>query len=175
MHLFSYFHTKVHHLGDQRLPRTNGATHHGGDWLEENHLSSDIISVNLSINPFDFSLAGREESDTDDQLLGDTDLDGPPPEMERLGVRWDPSDSCSLQSRLEAGHDSLQQVSHDSFFDDRKKETVGKNVERKWEEKKKKKKKKVVFRWTRCRKIEVLISINLPSLNNQLDLRFFCS
>lgn len=27
----------------------------------------------------------------------------------------------------------------------------------------------MVFRWTRCRKIEVLISINLPSLNNQLD------
>ncbi|PBC34895.1 Neuronal acetylcholine receptor subunit alpha-10 [Apis cerana cerana] len=59
-------------------------------------------------------LPGREESDTDDQLLGDTDLDGPSPEMERLGVRGDPSDSCSLQSRLEAGHDSLQQVSDDS-------------------------------------------------------------
>lgn len=68
----------------------------------------------FSINLGDFSFAGREESDTDDQLLGDTDLDGPSPEMERLGVRGDPSDSCSLQSRLEAGHDSVQQVSDDS-------------------------------------------------------------
>lgn len=67
------------------------------------------------INVGDFSFAGREESDTDDELLGDTDLDGPSPEMERLGVRGDPSDSCSLQSRLEAGHDPLQQVSDDCF------------------------------------------------------------
>lgn len=78
----------------------------------------------------DFSFAGREESDTDDQLLGDTDLDGPSPEMERLGVRGDPSDSCSLQSRLEAGHDSLQQVSDDSFDKRKKKKIVGKLARR---------------------------------------------
>lgn len=119
-------------LGEQRSPRTNGD-------LSRAIASRRIIfrpilfRSDVRINPFDFSLAGREESDTDDQLLGDTDLDGPSPEMERLGVRWDPSDPCSLQSRLEAGHDSLQQVSHDSFFDDRKKKKWlgNENVEKK--------------------------------------------
>lgn len=74
-----------------------------------------LLRDSRRINVGDFSFAGREESDTDDELLGDTDLDGPSPEMERLGVRGDPSDSCSLQSRLEAGHDPLQQVSDDCF------------------------------------------------------------
>lgn len=59
------------------------------------------------------SIAGREEPDTHDELLGDTGLDGPPFEMERFGIRWNSSDSCTVQSRLETGHDSLQQVSYD--------------------------------------------------------------
>lgn len=56
-------------------------------------------------------VTGREEPDTDDQLLVDTNLDGPSPEMERLGIRWNSSDPRSLQPCLETGHDSVQQVS----------------------------------------------------------------
>lgn len=131
-------------LGDQRSPRTNGDLSRAID-SRRIIFRPILFRSDVRINPFDFSLAGREESDTDDQLLGDTDLDGPSPEMERLGVRWDPSDPCSLQSRLEAGHDSLQQVSHDSFFDDRKKKKWLGNVERKRGEEKKKRKKVVRY------------------------------
>lgn len=59
-----------------------------------------------------FLIAGREEPDTDDELLGHAGLDRPSPEMERLGIRRHPSDPSPLQSRLEARHDSVQQVSH---------------------------------------------------------------
>ena len=54
-------------------------------------------------------VTGREEPDTDDQLLVDANLDGPSPEMERLGIRWNSSDPRSLQPCLETGHDSIQQ------------------------------------------------------------------
>lgn len=124
--------------------------------------SSDIFFSALargffSINLGDFSFAGREESDTDDQLLGDTDLDGPSPEMERLGVRGDPSDSCSLQSRLEAGYDSLQQVSDDSV-DKKKKLQWSTKTDTSNENGKGKKGSSICFR-TRIIKIKVLISI----------------
>lgn len=140
-------------LGDQRSPRTNGDLSRAID-SRRIIFRPILFRSDVRINPFDFSLAGREESDTDDQLLGDTDLDGPSPEMERLGVRWDPSDPCSLQSRLEAGHDSLQQVSHDSFFDDRKKRNGWET--KTWKRKEKEEEGGAIF-W--CRKIEVSISI----------------
>ncbi|XP_076394956.1 CHRNA7-FAM7A fusion protein isoform X9 [Megachile rotundata] len=56
------------------------------------------------------SIAGREEPNTYDELLGDAGLDGPPSQMERFGIRWNSSDSRTIQSRLETGHDSLQQL-----------------------------------------------------------------
>ncbi|CAB0043657.1 unnamed protein product [Trichogramma brassicae] len=58
-----------------------------------------------------YNFAGREEPDTDDQLLADPGLDGSSSALERLGVRGHPSDTSALQQGMAARHYTLQQYS----------------------------------------------------------------
>ena len=46
--------------------------------------------------------AGREEPDSDDQLLADSSVDRLPPDMEQLRLRWNSENTGALLQGLEA-------------------------------------------------------------------------
>lgn len=56
-------------------------------------------------------LSGREESDPDDKLLADTDLDRSSPQVERVRFRRNKGHQVTLPEGVEAGHSLVQQVS----------------------------------------------------------------
>jgi hypothetical protein len=76
--------------------------------FQENSLQMFPSSVCESDVMFSIAWSGREESDPDYELLADANMDRPPSQVERVGLRGNQGDQGSVPEGLETRYRSLQ-------------------------------------------------------------------